>query len=297
LPFSSIDTLVDYEPYRQRGSYPIQTKRGCRHKCLYCTYGSIEGSRYRTRPPAAVVDEIEDVGRRLGNVSIELVDSPFNDPPGHAEAICREIVRRGLTVRMRTMGVNPAGVTGELIGLMREAGFSQMDCTPDSASPSILLSLKKNFTRERLETTAALISQRDMPTMWFFIFGGPGETEETVGETFDFIDRFVCKDDMVHMTAGIRINPGTGLHRVAVEQGVLDPSDSLLAPTFYVSPSIGRERLSEVLLAAGSTRPNCVNALESTPPPEMLRRALALRRAQGLHEPMFRTLLRLRRGE
>jgi hypothetical protein len=76
---------------------------------------------------------------------------------------------------------------------------------------------------------------------------------------------------------------------------MLDPAESLLRPRFFVAPELGRERLAELVTAAAAERPNCVRATESSPPREMIEAALALRREQGLTEPMFRTLLRLRR--
>ena len=36
--------------------------------------------------------------------------------------------------------------------------------------------------------------------------------------------------------------PGTTLHRLAVAEGSVAPDDSLLAPTFYLSPEIDLER-------------------------------------------------------
>ena len=52
IPFADIDRRIDYAPYLARSSYPVQTKRGCAHRCIYCTYNCIEGFRYRTRPPS-----------------------------------------------------------------------------------------------------------------------------------------------------------------------------------------------------------------------------------------------------
>jgi radical SAM superfamily enzyme YgiQ (UPF0313 family) len=296
IPHSTIDRFLSFAPYRHRGSYPIQTKRGCRHQCLYCSYVAIEGSCYRVRDAADIVDEMEEIRGRLGDVTIELVDSTFNDPPGHAETICREIRRRNMSFRLRTMGVNPGALTPALVALMREAGFAQIDCTADSASPAMLTSLRKNFDRGAVERTARSLAQADMPTMWFFMFGGPGETAQTVAETFDFVDRFVAPEDMVHLTCGLRVYPGTGLRDVAVAQGLIDRGDSLLRPTFYVEPALGAERLKELVLTTAASRPNCVPAWESTPPPAMLAAAVRLRAERGLAEPMFRTLLRLRRG-
>jgi radical SAM superfamily enzyme YgiQ (UPF0313 family) len=53
---------VDVGPYERIGShYNIQTKRGCPHRCIYCTYGRlIEGASVRLRSAVEVVDEIEE---------------------------------------------------------------------------------------------------------------------------------------------------------------------------------------------------------------------------------------------
>jgi radical SAM superfamily enzyme YgiQ (UPF0313 family) len=296
LPFSEVDVQLDYTPYRQRGAYPIQTKRGCSRRCLYCSYPLLEGTVYRCRSPRSVVDEIEQAKERLGAVTFEFVDSTFNDPPGHAEAICEELIRRKPGATLRTMGVNPAGVTRNLIDLMQQAGFAQIDCTPDSASPTMIANLRKGFTRRTLEEAAEAIREADMPTMWFFLLGGPGESETTLSETFDFVDRHIKENDMVHISEGLRIYPKTGLHDEAIRLGVLEPSESLLKPRFFVSPILGRARLEEVVSEALATRPNCVRSTETNPPNAMLEAAIRQRRERSLTEPMFRTLLRLRRN-
>ena len=296
LPFTEIDLRIDYAPYRERGAYAIQTKRGCARRCVYCSYPHIEGRTFRCRPAENVVDEIQQARERLGDVAFEFVDSVFNDPPGHAESICWEIAQRGLQVRLRSMGVNPAQMTRELIDLMSAAGFAQIDSTPDSASPAMLKNLRKNFTLEELQRTAVIVREARMPTMWFFLLGGPGETEQTIAETFAFIDRFVDPEDMVHISEGLRIYPHTSLYDTAVREGFVEPGESLLERRFYVSPELGRERLLAIVGREIAMRPNCVRSSKSTPPPEMLQEAARLRREQGLTEPMFRTLLRLRRA-
>jgi radical SAM superfamily enzyme YgiQ (UPF0313 family) len=292
---SNIDQWLDYSPYRERGSYPVQTKRGCPHECIYCTYPGLEGSACRVRQPAAIVDEIAQAHERLGDVGFEIVDSTFNDPPGHAEAVCREIIRRGLAVRLRTMGVNPRGVTGELVVLMRRAGFAQIDCTPDSASAPVIAALRKNFTLEELVRSARAVRAADMPTMWFFLFGGPGETEQTFAESLAFVDREILPDDMVYMAVGLRIYPRTRLHDIALADGALAPHESLLEPRFYLSPTLGADRLHALVEEACGARPNCVPVWESTPDAALRLRAAELRAESGRDEPMFRSLLRARR--
>jgi radical SAM superfamily enzyme YgiQ (UPF0313 family) len=295
VPFSRMYDLVRLDVYRERGSYPLQTKRGCIYSCIYCSYPNLEGRTYRLRNPEEIVDEIQDAQEKLGDILFEFVDSTFNSPSGHAESICEEIINRKLKVRLRTMGINPRETSASLFALMKQAGFAQIDCTPDTASRAMLKTMKKNFSLEQLQSCADLIRKHDMPTMWFFMFGGPGENIETVMETFSFIDQFVSEKDMAFIGEGIRIIPQTELYHVAVRQGLIKENESLLEPVYYVSPDIDKDKLSELLHKEISKRHNIVHALDSVPAPEMLAEAISLRNSQKLTEPMFRTLLRLKR--
>ncbi|MBM3404267.1 MAG: radical SAM protein [Bacteroidetes bacterium] len=294
--FSNLDRFIDFTPYQTAGVYSIQSKRGCSHRCIYCTYPWIEGSRYRLREPSDIVTEIEEALSRLGHVTFEFVDSTFNDPAGHAEAICREIIRRKVKTRFRTMGINPRHVTFELIDLMKEAGFVQIDVTPDSASARVLRNLKKGFGLKEIRQAAEIIRETDFPTMWFFVFGGPGENSETVEETFRFIDNHVNPNDMVRISYGLRIYPFTPLYKLAIRQGyITDETDLLKGPVFYISKEIGKEPLRELLRLHSLQRHHCVPGDESIPQPELLREAIAIRSRQDLQEPMFRTLIRIRK--
>ncbi len=295
--FPEIDNWIDFTPYLPKGVYSIQTKRGCSHGCIYCTYPLIEGRTFRMRKPSDIADEIEQAHKRLGTITFEFVDSTFNDPGGHAEAICREIIKRKIRVRLRTMGINPRHVSEELFELMLEAGFFQIDATPDSASPRLLKNLGKGFTLTNIEKMAMLVRKFNMPTMWFFLFGGPGEDEETVLETFDFIDKFINPDDLVYMNAGLRIYPNTPLYSIAVDEARIVAGESVFQPpAYYFSEKITKMRLDQMMKEASSLYPNCISSTETAPTPDMIREALVMRKNQHFEEPMFRTLLRIRKS-
>jgi radical SAM superfamily enzyme YgiQ (UPF0313 family) len=194
------------------------------------------------------------------------------------------------------MGINPRNTSLELFRLMKEAGFVQIDATPDTASATVLKRMGKGFGLKEVILTAEMIREAGMPTMWFFLFGGPGETEATVAETFDFIDRYVNPDDMVFMSPGLRIYPNTPLYRIALEEGVIRKEQSLLwPPVYYFSPDAPRALLDRLLREASLKRPNCILGAESTPPPEIMEEAIRYRKEHGVTEPMFRTLLRIRK--
>lgn len=293
IPNSRIDQYINFEPYNLKGSYPIQTKRGCFFKCIYCSYPNIEGREYRLRLVSHIVDEIVEVKKRIPDVNFEFVDSIFNFPLKHAINICKEIIHRNLKIKLRTMGINPGEVTEELIILMKQAGFTQIDCTPDSASVRMLKKYRKNFNKNKLIECAKLIRKYDIPTIWFFMIGGPGETEETIMETFKFIDEYIAEEDMVHITEGIRTIPNTELFDIAIKEEVVTKEMSVINPMFYVSPTIGRLKLSEVLEKEISKRNNVMNSIDTTPSLELMQAALKYRSEKNIDEPMFRTLLKV----
>jgi hypothetical protein len=264
---------------------------------VYCSYPLIEGRHYRLRTPESVVNEISDAVQRLGeNVTFEFVDSTFNEPRGHAEAICRELIRRKIRVRLRTMGVNPRNTGKELFGLMKEAGFVQIDVTPDSASLTVIKNLRKGFTLEDIRRTAILIKEYDLPSMWFFLFGGPGENRKTFNETLAFIHDHVNPEDLVYLAAGLRIYPGTPLHGIALKEGCITPETGLLNPSlFYFSKESNQSDLKRWIMDACKEQANLLPSWEASPPAEMMKEAVMLRESAGLREPMFRSLLRIRK--
>jgi len=293
VKFSNVDNWVDYSQYSVKSAYPIQTKRGCPHRCIYCSYPLIEGNSYRLRNAIDVVDEIESVAARL-ETNFELVDSVFNDPPGHAEKICEEIIRRNLKIKLRTMGVNPGGITDNLVKLMREAGFGQIDCTPDSASPKMIANYGKNFSYDQLVRSAEILRQNKLPVMWFFILGGPGETAETLHETCNFLENFIHDLDLVSLFEGLRIYPDTPLYKLAINEGYVFSDQSLLKPLFYNSKITGNGMPGEILRERKKGHANWITATESRPDPDLLKQATALRAQNKSDEPMFRSLLKVK---
>jgi anaerobic magnesium-protoporphyrin IX monomethyl ester cyclase len=293
LPDPSLFRHLDMRTYmRREGVYPIQTKRGCGFACTYCTYGTLEGVRYRFRPPREVVDEIA-LARRSGARFFEFVDAVFSHPPVQARAILREILGRGLDVRLTASGFNPVGVREPLVALMREAGFVAVSCTVESASDAVLRRMRKGFGREDVGRLARWLPRHGIPAVWIFLVGSPGETPATVRETFDFIDGEIPPNDLVYITNGVRVYPGTGLAESLRGEGLLDERSNLLQPVFYFSPELPRDWYLAELERFGRRHRNVVSSFEAQQPVvERLVRWLA---PFPLPRPRWRALPWLRR--
>lgn len=237
---------------------PVQGKRGCANRCLYCTYNRIEGERWQPREAGAVAEEIVRSLAETSAREFEFVDSVFNAPPGYLETLMEEILRRGIRVRFRVSSLSPAALTKEQIRLMELAGIGSVVITPESASPATLAALGKGFDAADVHRAAGLFSNSSIKALWCFLVGGPGEDPGTLAETARFIDGSLPGKDCAFITAGIRIYPGTGLHRVALKEGVVQRDESLLMPRFYFSPQLAPQRAREILRAGVSDLSRCI---------------------------------------
>ena len=243
LPWPRVNRWLDVRRYERHGAtVPIQTKRGCVYKCVYCTYRNVEGWGYRLRDPGAVADEIAALHADAGVTHFDFVDSTFNSPPGHAIDVCEAIIRARLRVRLETMNFTPASCSDQMLGAMRRAGFTAIGITAESASDPVLARLEKGFDAARVRTVAQRVERAGLRTLWIFLVGGPGETPETVEDTLRFAAERLGAGDAVYVTVGLRVYPGTTLHRIALDEGTVAYGDSLLAPTFYFSPALNLAR-------------------------------------------------------
>src|SRR5690348_143088 len=236
LPPVHMHRWLDLKRYERRGgTVPIQTKRGCVFKCIYCTYLNVEGWGYRLRDPEHVVDEMEELVRDAGVRHFEFVDSTFNAPPRHAAAICEAIIKRPLAVQLDTTNFTPAAVLPYLLDPMRAAGFRWLGITAESASDAVLERLEKGFDAARVREVAQQVERAGIGVLWIFLVGGPGETMRTLNETLAFASERLERGDAVYLTVGLRVYPGTTLHRIALDEGVVERDDPLLRSEEHTS--------------------------------------------------------------
>jgi len=264
LPRPSLHRWVDLARYQRHGAtIPIQTKRGCVYKCIYCTYRNVEGWGYRTRDPEMVADEIEELKIRAGVSHFDFVDSTFNSPPGHAIQVCEAIARRKLGVHLDTTNFTPATASPELLGAMRAAGFRSLGITAESASDTVLETLEKGFNAAKVREGAERVEKFGIKALWIFLVGGPGETTKSIEETLEFAAWRLRRGDAVYLTVGLRIYPGTTLHRIAIAEGVVPATSTLLDPTFYFSSAISFDSTVERLRKFAADHPRFMFSADS----------------------------------
>jgi anaerobic magnesium-protoporphyrin IX monomethyl ester cyclase len=247
MPFPKPGRFVDLEKYRRFGSpLHVQTKRGCAFKCSYCTYNKIEGKKYRLRDPVLVAKEIEILVKETGIRHIEFTDSIFNVPLIHTKEVLREVIKLNLNLRLHTMGLSPSAVDEELLDLMKNAGFNEVDIGAESMCDKILESLAKDFNCSDVIKTAALLKRKKIPVTWFIILGSISETRETVIETLNLIGKVASKWDLIFVSTGIRVYNGAPVADQILINNANCTNDNFLHPVKIEPRKISLEEIHSI---------------------------------------------------
>lgn len=197
LPFPAWD-LFPMEKYSTDPRTAVKTgksemqilgTRGCPNQCTFCSSKTEkhQGTRYRMRSPARIVDEIVYMNERYGAEVFGFSDLAFPLVKSHAEEFCNELIRRKVNKKIRWMSecrVKPLDT--ELLALMKRSGCVRVCFGIESGNNTILHSIKKNFTTADVRRAVDTARKAGLEVDGMFMIGLPGETEDMIKETIAF---------------------------------------------------------------------------------------------------------------
>jgi lipid biosynthesis B12-binding/radical SAM protein len=242
----------------------VQTKRGCIHKCVYCSYPLLEGGNIRTRDVSAVADDIKRLVDKYGARCIFFTDSVFNDDAGRYLELLKLMKSRNINIPW-TAFFKPEGLNDQALELMKETGLKAAEIGADASTDTTLKGIGKSFLFKDIVECNRLFSRYGIATAHYFMFGSPGETKDTVVEGIKNIKGL--EKTVSFMFMGIRILPGTPLAKLAEREGIIKPNQDLLDPVYYIAPGIDKKWLEETLTEGFKGMRNCVfppDALDSS---------------------------------
>jgi radical SAM superfamily enzyme YgiQ (UPF0313 family) len=266
---ADVGKWIDMKPYQRMGSsYNVQTRRGCRQGCIYCTYNQLlEGNSLRLRDPVDAVDEIEEALFKYKPESFEFVDSVFNDPMDHCVEILEEIIRRPWKATFTAMGVSPRGIDGKFLNLMWRAGFTSFWITPESASETMIRNYRKGFSIDDVAGAADAINKTQFTVLWDFLIGGPGENNRTLQETLDFILKYLRRETRppyytVNFFVGVRVYQNTRLWEIALNDGFVRHDSDPLDQLWYLSNEMDLEQAIKQMVDAAALCPEIISGID-----------------------------------
>ena len=255
------DTIggVYERPYVEKSKYKdhpigIATHFGCPFRCQYCNYPAVEGFRITHRTPGEIVAEIRNL-KRQGVKRVFFCDSVFNVPVKAATALLREIIDTDTEIEWDGFfNPHPNAFTAEFIDAAMASGRKRFHFGVDALADPVLFAIHKGYTVADVQRAVDMCHERGAPVSCSLLFGHPGETVETVRQSFEACD--VMGFDAVDVTERVRIYPRTELAQIAIKEGVIsDSPDELLFTTFYpISDAVYAEVVEQTVKRSGVAR-------------------------------------------
>ena len=162
-----------------------RTARSCAFKCSFCNYPTRAGAL--TLTSLNVLEKELDSMYELGGVqNVVFIDDTFNVPFPRFKEICRLMISKNYPFNWFSY-FRCSNSDEEAIDLMARSGCKGVFLGIESGSPTILTNMNKAATVEKYATGIEMLRRYGILTFGSFIIGFPGETDETVEETVDFI--------------------------------------------------------------------------------------------------------------
>jgi radical SAM superfamily enzyme YgiQ (UPF0313 family) len=135
---------------------------------------------------------------------------------------------------------------------MKSAGCNFLQLGIESGNNEILEQIRKGITIERaLSACETIINVGGIHLNTFFMVGFPQETEKTLRDTFDAMEKVKCNTFSFSIFTPY---PGTELFEVCERNGLIDNNFDISlynhqSPNNYFSPDIPQEKFTEVVSA------------------------------------------------
>lgn len=192
------------EDFRPAG---IMTTYGCPHACDFCSK-PIFGRYFRRRHMDRIMEEIRDI-QSWGYDGLWVADDAFTLDLDHVQLFCDRMIREYPGMRWTCLSRTDT-MNGKHVDLMRRAGCKKVFFGLESGNDEILRIMNKHVSVSTAERTVRLFEGSGIETAGFFMVGYPGETLETIEQTFAWALSLPL--DEISFTIPFPL-PGTRLYR------------------------------------------------------------------------------------
>jgi radical SAM superfamily enzyme YgiQ (UPF0313 family) len=237
-------SLIDVKQYKRRSILTpcvgVIIKTGCPYKCIYCDSRVIMGNKFIMRNADEIISDIKKLKTDYKIKTFFFNALCFNSPLDYAKNLLSKIISEKINIRFmsRLYPIRNA-YDEEFIRLYKKAGgyFAMVDF--GSFSDAMLKNYKKPFDKNDIYHFSRLCKKNGLKFGAELLFGGFGETEETIKESMDFLSK--VNYSFAEYAIGIRINPNTEMFDIARKEGFVRNSSDLLFSRFYVSKELDIE--------------------------------------------------------
>ena len=158
----------------------VQGSRGCFATCTFCRVGQM---KYSFRSIDNLMLETKHLMSKFNVNRIEFVDQVFAAKKERVYELCEKIAPLGIswTIQLRVNLVDQ-----ELLSTMKASGCNHIVYGYESMDDDLLGIMQKGVTSAEIEYAVRATKDAEITAHGNFIFGHPGETEQSIDKTLSF---------------------------------------------------------------------------------------------------------------
>ncbi len=222
-------------PLTSKKYLPILTSRGCPYPCTFCVVPATNKQKWRPRSAKNVVDEIEEGINRFNVNEFHLEDLNPTIKKERIQEIAKEIIKRKLQIIWKiASGTKAETLDEETIKWMASSGCSYISISPESGSERIMKEIRKPFPYKRVLELVREMYKNNITTQACFVLGYPGENEEDIKKTKNYIKELVKAGISEIALFILTPVPGSIVYKTNKELRALNPADMTFSPKWRV---------------------------------------------------------------
>ncbi|MEN6468569.1 MAG: radical SAM protein [Smithella sp.] len=225
LPFPAYEKLAgfprDYHlplfSYSRTPGATMITSRGCMFQCSYCDR-SVFQKGFRYNSAAYIYEHMKYLRDRFGVRHVNIYDDLFTANRKRIVELCEKLSRLPLGMNFNC-AVRVGYTDDDLLKMLKGAGGLMVSLGIESADPAMLERHKSGVSLADVRDTVQRIQKAGLRAKGLFMMGLPGETEESIKRTSDFIIELGLDDmNMAKFTPF----PGAPLWSTIRDEGTFD---------------------------------------------------------------------------
>jgi radical SAM PhpK family P-methyltransferase len=182
------ENTVEWDLFKHNlGEYVnVRTAISCPFSCSFCGFPQHSG-RYQTSPVEEIEKELIALDK-IGTVrDVHFIDDTFNIPAPRFKQILRMMIKNKFRFNWHSY-FRCQYADREMVELMRASGCEGVFLGIESGSNQVLKNMNKAADTDKYLKGIELLKEYGIVTFGNFIIGFPGETDETVRDTINFIE-------------------------------------------------------------------------------------------------------------
>ena len=248
---------AEYDESKRSPYAALQTSLGCQFKCSFCMINLINRddnneigvssnySKMRFWSPGFIIKEFEKL-IKMGIKTIRITDEMFLLNPKYYKPLCEKLSELNTDDSLRMWAYSRIDTVKnpEVLSLVRKAGIKWLCLGIESGDKKVRLEVSKGkFEDVDVRKVVRQVHEADIDIMANYMFGLPGDTEETIKKTFDLSLELCTSGWNIYATMAL---PGSLLYKEAIKKNIKLPKsysgysfhsyDTVCLPTEKLEP-------------------------------------------------------------